>query len=148
VTHGLPAGTSRDELLGRPAAAWMSDVWSSDTDPPGATAALAMATQLRAAGVPREALELVVVVLSGALDGLAPGAVLPGDRASGIDRGLAIHTGDLPALAAWIAPLRLRCRVAEDLDRVVQFLMRALTTWRLTEAIAQANARLSGGVGV
>jgi hypothetical protein len=139
---------SRDELLARPAAAWMSDVWSTDTDPPGAVAALAMAMQLRAAGVPREALELVLVVLSSALDGLAPGAPVPEDRARALDRGLAIQTGDLPALAAWIAPLRMRCRVAEDLDHVVQFVMRVLTTWRLTEAIAQANARLTSGAGV
>lgn len=144
----MTPGTSRDELLGRPASAWMTDVWSSDTDPPGATAALAMATQLAAAGVPRESLELVIVVLSGALDGLAPGASLSADRADDLNRALAIQTGDLPALAAWIAPLRERCRIAEDLDHVIQFLMRALATWRLTDAIAQVNARLAGGAGV
>ncbi|HEX7835879.1 MAG TPA: hypothetical protein VF469_00370 [Kofleriaceae bacterium] len=136
---------SRDELLGRSAASWMGDVWSSDTDPPGATAALAMAMQLRAASVPRDALELVVVAWSSALDGLAPGASLPSDRAHALDRALAIQTRDLPALAAWTAPLRARCRVAEDLDHVIQFLLRTLTTWRLTEAIAQADQRLTGG---
>jgi hypothetical protein len=147
VTQGTTAGLSRDELLGRPAPAWMSDVWSSDTDPPGATAALAMAMQLAAAGVPREALELVIVVLSSALDGLAPGASLPADRGRELDRALAIQTTDLPVLAAWIAPLEARCRIAEDLDHVLQFLMRTVTTWRLTEAMAQASARLASGAG-
>ena len=140
-----PPGVSRDELLGRPASAWMGDVWSSDTEPPGATAALALSMQLRAAGISRDALELVVVAWSSALEGLAPAAALPGDRAQALDRALAIQTRGLPALAAWTEPLRARCRVAEDLDLVIQFLLRALTTWRLTEAIAEAEQRLGDG---
>ena len=140
-----PAAMSRDELLGQPAAAWMADVWSPDTDPPGATAALAMSIQLRAAGIARDALELVIVAWSTALDGLAPSAPLPSDRAQALDRALAIQTHGLSALAAWTAPLRARCRAAEDLDHVIRFLMRALTTWRLTEAIAPPDPRLVDG---
>lgn len=134
---------SRDELLGRPATFWMGDIWSSDTEPPGSTAAFAMSTQLRAAGVSRDALELVIVAWSNALDGLAPNAPLSLGRALALDRALALQTRDLPALAAWTDPLRARCHVAEDLDHVIQFLLRALSTWRLTDAIAQANQRLA-----
>jgi hypothetical protein len=72
--------------------------WSSDTDPPGATAALAMAMQLAAAGVPREALELVIVVLSRALDGLAPGASLPAGGAATLAT-LGMAAGAAPAVS-------------------------------------------------
>ncbi len=145
MTPTASTRVSREELLERPAALWMHDVWSLDTEPPGALAALAMSIQLRAAGLPRDALELVVVAWVNALDGLAANASLPDDRAIALDRALALQTHDLPALAAWTAPLRARCRCAADLDHVIQFLLRALTTWRLTEAVAQANVRLADG---
>jgi hypothetical protein len=97
-----------------------------------ATAALAMFEQLDAAGVPLEALEMCIVLWSRALDGLAPGPV-PAARLARLDADMAIEMQTEPVLAGWLAALRRDLREAGDLDRAIQLLMLARTTWTTTQ---------------
>ncbi len=97
-----------------------------------ATAALAMFEQLEAAGVPLEALEMCIMFWSRALDGLAPGPV-PAARLARLDADMAFEMQTAPVLAGWLAALRRDVREAADLDRAIQLLMLARTTWTTTQ---------------
>ena len=93
-----------------------------------ATAALALSEQLDAAGVPLESLEACVVFWSRALDGLDPGPV-PAGRLDRLDRDLALESATSPVLDRWMSALRRSVAVAHDLDRIIQLLMQARSTW-------------------
>jgi hypothetical protein len=112
--------TRQDRLAWSPAHALALVDRSQGTE--RATAALAMAEQLMAAGVPTDALELCIVYWSRALDGLSPGPV-PAERLARLDADLAIERQSAPVLAGWLDALRARVLRAEDLDQGIQFLM-------------------------
>lgn len=121
--------TTRSERLGWSPEAALSLVERSNGSEVG-TAALAMVEQLVEADVPLEALDLCIVYFSRALDGLSPGQIPP-QRLEALDADLAIERSTSPRLAEWLDALRSRASSAEDLDSVIQFLMRARTTWLL-----------------
>ena len=69
---------------------------------------------------------------SRALDGLPPGPV-PAARLARLDADMAIEMQTAPVLAGWLAALRRDVREAGDLDRAIQLLMLARTTWTTTQ---------------
>jgi hypothetical protein len=155
-SHGWPEAPSalagenlsRTELLAITPESLMVAVFATPGPSPEiGTAGLVLAEQLRAANVPLEALELCIVFWSAALDGLAPGSQVPADRLAHLDRSLAIQTHGFPVLARWMAALRQRVSSAETLDLAIQFLLRARTTWVVTDAMRAARPATGSGDG-
>jgi len=99
-----------------------------------ATVALAMIDQLEAAKLSVDAVEMSIVFWSRALDGLDPGPA-PADRLAKLHDDLAVMAATSPALAAWNTALRATVTTAHDLDWVIQFLLRAHQTWKMTVAL-------------
>ena len=127
---------SRTELLAITPESLMVAVFASPGPSPETnTAGLVLAEQLRDANVPLQALELCIVVWSAALDGLDPGSLVPAERLAHLDRSLALQTLGFATLARWMAAMRQRVSSAETLDLAIQFLLRARTTWLLTDAM-------------
>lgn len=122
------ATTTREERLGWTPEQALEIARGADGS---ATAALAMYEQLERAGVALESLELCIVYWSRALDGLDPGPVPP-ERLDRLERDLQLELHGSPVLARWMAALRWTIDDAVDLDRVIQLLMLARTSWATT----------------
>lgn len=100
------------------------------------TVAIAMYDQLAAANVSVEAVEMVIVFVSRALDGLDPGPI-PADRIARLDRDLELEHRTSPLLSRWLTALRRPIATAHDLDWTIRFLMQVQQTWRMSLAFGK-----------
>jgi hypothetical protein len=102
-----------------------------------AVAALALCEQLGAVRAPLADVEMAIVLFSRALDGLEPGPVPP-ERMDRLDRDLALDPA--PVLAGWLSALRVRVRVAHDLDAAIRFLLQARGIWLAMARVREQTA--------
>lgn len=95
--------------------------------------ALAMAEQLRQAGVPLEALDLCIVAFDRARERTRAGVIDDAARAD-LARALRVQAGDRPALLAWVEALADRAYVREDLPAILSFLTKVREVRALSAA--------------
>jgi len=100
------------------------------------TVATAMYDQLKAAGVPVEAVEMCVVFWSRALDGLEPGPI-PAARLARLDSDLELERQTSPVLSRWLFALRADITSAHDLDWTIRFLLQVQQTWRMSDMLTR-----------
>lgn len=136
-----PESLSREDLLARTPEAVLAGGLRGD-GPEGlapelaGTGALALVEQLRAADVPREALELCLVQLDRAREQAPPGA-LSDAAVERLRRDLAVQTRGYPALERWMTALEGHLLHQGDLEAAVTFVSRAWRIWQEGDALRE-----------
>lgn len=140
-----PESLSREELLARAPEAVLAGGLRGE-GPEGlapelaGAGALALVEQLRAAGVPREALELCLVQLDRAREQAPPGE-LSDAALERLRSDLAVQTRGHPALERWMTALAGHLLERSDLEAAVTFVSRAWRIWQEGDALRQRGAQ-------
>ena len=141
--HG-PRSVKNDEVLAlSPAALLDAVIPAGAASDDWGTAGLALALQLRAAGVPAMALELCLVGLHNTRDvALREGIMAPAREH--LNQVVETQSRGVPALETWMSAIRDRVVRLPDLEVAIELLGRARSTW-LTVAAMEAAPRPTYG---